>query len=166
MNENTENQVDLENEDNGGETSTNSLDNVKDIEELKKMVKDLRKESADYRVKFQTMKKQVETTNPSLEQATSKITELEGLVNELKVSELNTKILKVATDFNFHNPEVAKTMLAGAELTDEKSIAKQLTEIVKANPYLVKNARIDGSNKEDRNEGDFNMNSWLKSQIK
>lgn len=142
--------------------STESTLDTASMDELRKMVKDLRKESADNRVKYQTVKKQMESVNTDEHKA--QISELQTQLNELKVKELNTRILKHASDLNFHNPSVTLSLLQGTDLSDDKSIIAKLSEIVKENPYLIKQVRTDNAATGQKPQG-TDMNSWIKSKM-
>jgi formate-dependent nitrite reductase cytochrome c552 subunit len=161
MNEESKTEVTLD-ESKSTTPSTESTLDTASMDELRKMVKDLRKESADNRVKYQSVKKQMESVNT--EEYKTQISDLQSQLTELKVTELNTRILKHATELNFHNPSVTLSMLNGVELSDDKSILSKLTELVKENPYLVKGVKTDNAATNHKPQS-LDVNAWLRNKV-
>ena len=143
----------------GADTSTTNTDQVTDtgtdqntdqnpdVATLQKQIADLRKEAAGYRTKLRETEKAAALQQPTLENATARIAELENALTAMRTTTLHTAITAAAGQIGFIDPKLAVKLIDtdGLDPADTSGILKALNNVAKESPFLIKQQRNDAA---------------------
>ena len=151
-----------------GTEQTQTAENAdQTISELSAQIKALRSESASYRTRAKTLEAELAKHQPTLDESAARIAKLEADLQTVRESALNASISAVASQLNFHSPQIVASIVNRDGLTADnvQEITKRLSEIAKQNTWMLRTVRTDaGAVSESSSDPTDAANAWIRQR--